>query len=56
MKNHSDEIYLEQLRSIKSSDYSNYTCVNDPYQDLAMKFLSVVDSFKCAKLSLKKNN
>ena len=45
MKNQSDEICLEQLRSIKSSDYSNYTCVKDPYQDFAMKFLPVVDFF-----------
>ena len=45
MKNQSDEICLGQLRSIKSYDYLNYTCVNDPYQDLAMKFLSVVNFF-----------
>ena len=35
--------FLEQLRSIKFPDYSNFTCVNDAYQDLVTKSLSVID-------------
>ena len=42
MKNYSDEIFVEQLRTIKFLDYSNYTCVNDVYQDFLTKFLSVI--------------
>ena len=34
---------MEQLRSIKFPDYSNYTCVNDAYQDFATNFLLVID-------------
>ena len=44
MKNYSDEIFLDKLRSIKFPDYSNYTCVNHAYQDFITKFLSAVDS------------
>ena len=54
VKNHSDEIFVKQLRSIKFADQSNHTsikfadqsnhtCVNDAYQDFVIKFLSVVD-------------
>ena len=35
--------FLEQLRSIKFPDYSNFTCVNDAYQDFVTKSLSVID-------------
>ena len=43
MKNHSDEIFVEQLRSIKFPDYSNYTCVNNAYPDFVTTFLSAID-------------
>ena len=42
MKNFSDEIFVEKLRSIKLPNYSNRTFVNDVYQDFATKFSSVV--------------
>ena len=34
---------MEKLESVKFSDYSNYTCVNDAYQDFGLKFLFVID-------------
>ena len=43
MKNCSYEIFVEQLRAIRFTDYSNYTCVNDAYQDFVKKFLYVID-------------
>ena len=43
MKNHSYEIFVEELISVKYPDYSNHTCVNDAYQDFATKSLSVVN-------------
>ena len=43
MKNCSYEIFAEQLRAIRFTDYSNYTCVNDAYQDFVKKFLYVID-------------
>ena len=43
MKNYSDEIFLDKLRSIKFPDYSNHTCVNHAHQDFITKFLSAVD-------------
>ena len=43
MKNHSDEIFVEQLRLIKFPDYSNYTCVNNAYPDFVTTFLSAID-------------
>ena len=43
MKNHSDEIFVEQLGSIKFPDYSNFTCVSDAHHDFIAKFLSIVD-------------
>ena len=43
MKNCSYEIFVEQLRATKLTDYSNYTCVNDAYQDILTKFLYVID-------------
>ena len=44
MKNYSDEIFVDKLRSIKFPDYSSHTCVNHAYQDFITKFLSAVDS------------
>ena len=44
MKNYSDKIFVDKLRSIKFPDYSNHTCVNHAYQDFITKFLSAVDS------------
>ena len=41
MKNSSVE--MEHLGAIEFPDYSNYTCVNDAYQDFVTKFLSVID-------------
>ena len=43
VKNYSDKFFKEQLRAITFLDYSNYTCVNDTYQDFVTKFLSVTD-------------
>ena len=43
IKNYSDQIFVEQLRAIKFPEYSNYTCVNDAYQDFVTKFLFVID-------------
>ena len=43
MKNYSDEFFLEQLRPIKFPHYSNYTCVNNAYQEFVRKFLSVIN-------------
>ena len=43
MKNYLDEIFVEKLRAINFPDYSNYTCVNDAYQDFITKFLSVIN-------------
>ena len=34
---------MEKLETVKFSDYSNYTCVNDAYQDFGVKFLFVID-------------
>ena len=42
MKNYSDEIFVKQFRSIKFPDYSNYTRVNDVYQEFVTKLLSVI--------------
>ena len=33
MKSYSDKTFVEQLRSIKQPDYTNYNCVNDAFQD-----------------------
>ena len=41
MKNYSDKIFVEQLRAIKFPDCSNYTSVNNAYQE-ASKFLSAI--------------
>ena len=43
MKNYSEGIFAEQLRTIKFLDYSNYTCVNNAYKDFVTKFLSVIN-------------
>ena len=56
MKNYSDEIFVDKLRSIKFPEYSNHTCVNDAYQDFVTKFLSAVDSLSPVRtLRLKSN-
>ena len=44
MKNYSDEIFLEKLRSIAFPDYLNHTCVKDAYQNFVGKFLQNVNS------------
>ena len=41
--NYSDAILVEQLRSIKFPDYTNYTIVNDAFQDFVTKFVSVAN-------------
>ena len=43
IKNYSDVIYVEKLRSAEFPDYSNHNCVN-AYQDFGSKFLQAVDS------------
>ena len=44
MKNYSKKTFVEELRLIKFPDYSNYTCVNDAYQDsVPTFFLSIID-------------
>ena len=43
MKNYFDEIFVEKSRSIKFSDYSNHSCVNNAYQNIC-KFSQKVDS------------
>ena len=56
MKNQSDEIFVEQLRAIKFPDCSNYTSVNDTYQDFVTKLLSVIGFVTPIKtLSVKSN-
>ena len=42
VKNYSNEITLDKLRSIKFPDYSNHTCVNEAYQDFTTAVNSVV--------------
>ena len=55
-KNYADKIFVEQLRAIKFLDYSNYTCVNDAYQDFVTKFLCVVDFVAPIRTSRVKSN
>ena len=43
MKNYSDKLFLEQLRSIKFPDNPNKTYLHEPYQDVVTKFLSAID-------------
>ena len=43
MKNYSDELFLEQLRSIKFPDNPNKTYLHESYQDVVTKFLSAID-------------
>ena len=43
MKKYSNEIFVEQLTGKQFLDYSNYTCVNDSYQDFVTKFFSIID-------------
>ena len=47
---------MEQLRSIKFPDYSNYTCVNDAYQDFVTNFLSVIDFLALVRALRVKSN
>lgn len=41
MKTYSNEIFVEQLKSIKFFDC--YTCVNDAHKNFVTKFLSVIN-------------
>ena len=43
MKNYSDKLFLEQLRSIKFPDNPNKTYLNESYQDFVTKILSAID-------------
>ena len=43
MKNYSDELFLEQLRSIKFPDNPNRIYLNKSYQDFVTKILSAID-------------
>ena len=56
MKNYSDKIFVDKLRSIKCPDYSNHTCVNHAYQDFITKFLSAVDSVSPVRILRVKSN
>ena len=56
MKNHSDEIFVDKLRSIKFPDHSNHTCVNHAYQDFVTKFFSETDSFSQIRTLRVKSN
>ena len=56
MKNYSDKIFVDKLRSIKFPDCSNHTRVNDAYQDFVTKFLSAVDSVSPIKTLRAKSN
>ena len=38
LANFSDDIFVEKLRSIKSPDYLNHTCVNDAYVNFVSRF------------------
>ena len=56
MKNYSDEIFMDKLRSIEFSDYWNHICVNHLYQDFFTKFLSAFDSVSTIRtLGVKSN-
>ena len=44
VKNYSDKIFVDKLRSKKFPDYSNHTGVNYAYQDFITKFLTALDS------------
>ena len=49
-------MFVDKLRSITFSDYSNYTCVNHAYQSFVTKFLSAFDSVSQIRtLRLKSN-
>ena len=56
MKNYSDKIFVDKLRSIKFPDYSNHTCVNHAYQDCITKFVSAVDSVSPVRILRVKSN
>ena len=51
MKNYSDKTFVEQLRAIRFPDYTNYTCVNDAYQDFVVA--DVVLAFGIDQISAK---
>ena len=56
MKNYSDQIFMEKLRSQKFPDYLNCICFNDVYQEFVSNFLSVVDSVSSTRnLRMKPN-
>ena len=56
MKNCLHLTFVKKLKSIKFCDYRNYICVNDGYQDLVTKPLSVIDIFAPIKtLKIKPN-
>ena len=44
IKNYSDNYFVEKLGSIKFSDNSNHTWMNDACQNFVTKFLSAADS------------
>ena len=56
MKNYSDEIFMDKLRSIEFSDYWNHICVNHLYQDFFTKFLSAFDSVSTIRTLTVKSN
>ena len=51
MKNYSDKTFVEQLRAIRFPYYTNYTCVNDAYQDFVVA--DVVLAFGIDQISAK---
>ena len=56
MKNYSDEIFVQNLRSISFPDYSNHTCVNDVSQEFVTKFLSAIGSVSAIRTLRVKSN
>ena len=56
IKSYSDEIFADKLKSIKFTDYSNHTCVNDAYQDFVTRFLSAIDSVSPIRTLTVKSN
>ena len=56
MKNYLDEIFVEKLRSIEFTNYSNHTCVNDDYQDYISNFLHAFNSVVPIKTIRVKSN
>ena len=56
MKNYSDDFSVGKLRSIKFSDNSNHTWVNNPCQSFVTKFLSAADSVLPIRILRVKSN